>query len=556
MFSIRRWLGPVVSKLRSRSVRRHPRRVGCPLRPQLETLERREVPTVSTSIVYDSAGAHLQAFISDQPETVTLDHGADVSGGYTTINGGPHWYDAWFNDVEIISFSDGTTVNVRGTPNVETDVWCNASNNTVNVGGGAHGVENIQGLLFVRNYSGQPSSLTLNIDDANSWLSHQQVRLDIDYFGAGYLSSLAPGLISWDPTNLAAVNITTGKNSDTVSIRATSSGVSTSLDSGGGDDIVNVGDNHSVQRIKGPLSIANTHASNYLTIDDSWDGTPQSVTHDTWTSPQGSVWGRISGLAPGVINYKCADTMTATVLTGGWNGNTSVVDVEGTGMDLTLVCGAFTTVDVGTTTHTVQNITHTLTIQDPPSYVALVVDDSGDGAARTTTLSTIVPDSDPIHSYGRITGLAANGTIIYRNYDTQSVAIDTSAMGGTTSVLATGVPLDLTSHGSTTINVGNPNDGVQDIRAALSLHGSLFASHVTISNAGDSGNRQLYYGVINGQGVLDGLSAWARIAFDINTLSSLVIQIGSGTTTFHHYVGGDFPLFTVWKDANGNIIPM
>jgi hypothetical protein len=573
MFRVRQWFGPVVDGLRARFARQHRPGVARRLHPRLEELERREVPTVQASLFLVMAPppiANLDVEVTNNPEVVTIDHGSDATGPYTSVNG-QKWYDANFCQLEIHDQIGGSTFNLRGTP-ADTWVGLQHANETVNFGG-PQGVQNIQGVVHVYNgghpslsmagsppvisffhqggAGGPPPNITLNVSDAGTFLPQLQVALDSPSDGVGLLSGLGPGQITWDASATNSVNVTTGNGVDTVSVLATPTGSPVCLDSAGGTDIVNVGNNHNAQGVKGPLSIRNSPSFTTLTIDDSLDSTFHSVTHDTWTPLQDSPYGVINGLTQGQISYRYADTSSVTVLTGAAG---PVVDVEKTGVPLTLVGHSLSTVKVGTTSHTVQNLSGSLTIQNPPNYTALVVDDSGDASARTVTLDTTSGNRNDANSlYGRILGLAP-APITYRYLDTWSVTLDTSAGGGTTAVLATGVALSLTSHGSSAVNVGNASHGVQDIHGGLSLHGNLLTTDLTINNAADTGNRQLYYGVINGQDVLDGLSTSARIAFDPTILHSLVIQIGSGQTVFHQYAGASFPFFTVWKDANGNNI--
>ena len=96
--------------------------------------------------------------------------------------------------------------------------------------------------------------------------------------------------------------------------------------------------------------------------------------------------------------------------------------------------GGHDTVNVGNA-GSVQGILGTLSIQNPPSFDTINVNDSADTAARTVTLSTFASGGA---NWGSITGLAP-AAINYKYADTSGVNITTGSGNDTVNVLATGV---------------------------------------------------------------------------------------------------------------------
>ena len=128
----------------------------------------------------------------------------------------------------------------------------------------------------------------------------------------------------------------------------------------------------------------------------------------------GANWGSITGLAPATISYKYADTSSVNLTTG---SAADTVNVRATGVATNLSTrGGHDTVNVGNA-GSVQGILGTLTIQNPPSFNTINVDDSADTVARTVTLSTFIVGGA---NWGSITGLAP-AAINYKYDDTTSV---------------------------------------------------------------------------------------------------------------------------------------
>jgi hypothetical protein len=273
------------------------------------------------------------------------------------------------------------------------------------------------------------------------------------------------------------VTITTGLAADTVNVLAT--GVTTNLSSGGGNDTVNVGNAGNTQGILSNLIIQNPHGRDTVNVNDSADTTARLV----GLSTNGANQGVISGLTPvSFIEYSYAGTSSVNITTGSGN---DTVEVFQTGIATNLsTSGGADTINVGNFGN-LQGILGAVTIQNPPNFDTINVDDSADTTARTATLSTFVSGGA---NWGSITGLAP-AAINYKFADTSSVSITTGFAADTVNVLATGVTTNLSSHGGAdTVNVGNAGS-LQGILGVLNIENPPDFTTLNINDSADTAAR-------------------------------------------------------------------
>ena len=304
----------------------------------------------------------------------------------------------------------------------------------------------------------------------------------------GHDHRAAPAAINYEYDDTTSVSVTTGHAADTVNVLAT--GVTTNLIGNGGRDTVNVGNAGSVQGILGTLSIENPPSFNTINVNDSADTTARTVTLSTFVNPNDSQhnsdpWGTITGLAPAAINYEYDDTTSVSVTTG---HAADTVNVLATGVTTNLIGnGGRDTVNVGNA-GSVQGILGTLSIENPPSFNTINVNDSADTTARTVTLSTFVNPNDSQHNsdpWGTITGLAP-AAINYEYDDTTSVSVTTGHAADTVNVLATGVTTNLIGNGGRdTVNVGNAGS-VQGILAAVNIENPPRFDTINVNDSADT----------------------------------------------------------------------
>jgi hypothetical protein len=365
------------------------------------------------------------------------------------------------------------TVNVNGT-GVPTGLSTSGGRDTVNVGSGGS-AQGIGGVLTIQN---PPSFDTINVDNLADGTGRAVTLSTIVIGGAnfGSITGLAPAAIDYKYADASSVNIITGSGNDTVHVRAT--GVATSLSSSGGNDTVNVGDAGSVQSILSTLNIQNPPGSTALNVNDSTDAVARTATLSTFSSG-GANWGTITGLAPAAINYKYMDTSDVNITLGLANDTVNVL-TTGVPTSLSSNLGG-DLINVGSA-GSVQGIFATLTIQNPPSFDTINLDDSADTVARTVTLSTFVSGGA---NWGSITGLAP-AAINYKYGDTAAVNLTTGHGNDTVNVRATGVATTLTSSGGNdTVNVGNAGS-VQGIRGALTVQNPGDQAMVHVDDSADT----------------------------------------------------------------------
>jgi hypothetical protein len=307
-------------------------------------------------------------------------------------------------------------------------------------------------------------------------------------------------------------------------------------------DVVNIGGDdlwstpNSVQKIGGNLTIAaKDGVHNIVNVYDNQDDGFRTATLRRVYSA-GSEYQQLIDLAPRQMLFEAASTRELNIHTsqGGTNvkvESTSALPFNGV---ITLfghndpTLGGTDTVYVSNA-GSVQGVRGILTIQNPPDYTAITIDDSGDSTFRTVTLDTYVGvDGRP---YGTITGLAALGTINYKFADTSSVTVHTGTAGATVNVLATGVATTLVGHGlsTDTVNVGYSYNGVQGIQGSVTVLNAASDSTLNISNAGDSANHTVMESVAGGMAHLSGLAP-AMINFRGSDVNALSIITGSGLT--------------------------
>src|SRR5262249_13384826 len=130
----------------------------------------------------------------------------------------------------------------------------------------------------------------------------------------------------------------------------------------------------------------------------------------------------------------------------------------------------------------VQGIIGTLTIQNPPSFTTLIVDDSTDTVGRNATLSTI---SSGGATLGSITGLAP-AAILYSYADTASVNITTGSAADTVNVRATGEATNLSTTGRRSADHVSNAGSVQGILGSLLIRNPPSFTTLNINDSADT----------------------------------------------------------------------
>jgi hypothetical protein len=317
-----------------------------------------------------------------------------------------------------------------------------------------------------------------------------------------------------------------GAGADTFNVQATT--VPTAI-VGNLNTTVNVGNAGSVQQISRDLTITDPPPQAFVTlnVNDANDVGGRIATLQTVTI-NGASYGQITGLSAGTITCRYRDTSSVNVYTPG----VATVNALATGVPVNLIGGSFnTTVDVGDG-GSVQAINGPLTINDPPAFATVNVDDSADSTPRTVSLDTVTNGGA---DYGRITGLAP-AAIQYKYVDTSSVTVQTGTGGATVNVLATGKPVNLVGHGAnTTVNLGNAGS-VQAINGLLTISNPPSYTTVNVDDSADTTVRTVTLDTVtigaDEYGRITGLAP-AAIEYKYLDTQAVTVQTGTGGATLN-----------------------
>lgn len=381
-------------------------------------------------------------------------------------------------------------------------------------------------------------------------LANHSDSVSVGETGSGGVSVTLNGETTFfDPGRIAHVQINSGNGNDNIVVQQTI--VGTDIVSAG-LATVHVGAGGNMQGIVAPLTIENPASFSTVVLDDSADSGAR--TGDLSTAQiGGDAWGVVSGLSPATVRFEYADTNFVTINTSGGGGTFNVQDTQ---KPTTIIGKGHTTINVGRA-NTVQSIAGALSIENPASYNTININDSGDGANRTVTLSTIganpgdsQADSDV---WGQITGLGS-AAILYEYADTSSMTVNTGSGANTINVLGIGaLPLggatnlvgnsdDPRSGGGDTINVGN-GGSVQGIAGTLNIEDPPSYDVVNIDDSADTTGRTATLSTLgtNPNDSQGGSDPWGQVVglapghinYEYTDITSLTVRTGSGGNTIH-----------------------
>jgi len=346
--------------------------------------------SATVNISNPPAGGYTTVNIDDSADGGTHSNIVVTSGSVTGL--APATISYAQGDLRNLNISTGTgsnTVNVLSTPfnftqAPHTALIGHSGSTTVNVGN-AGSLAGIQGAVDVSN---PPIGgyTTLTIDDSADGATHSNVVVT-----SGSVTGLAPATISYQQSDLAALNIDTGTGSNTVNVQSTpNNGVQnphTALIGHSGSTAVNVGNGGTLAGIQGALDVSNPPVGGYttLTIDDSAD----AATYPNVVVTSGSV----TGLAPATISYQQSDLAALNINMGTGSNTVNVQSSPNNGVrnpQTTLTIGPSNTVNLASPTNTLDPISR-VTINDPSSTGTVNLNDSGFAGAEdySMTASTV-----------------------------------------------------------------------------------------------------------------------------------------------------------------------
>jgi hypothetical protein len=226
---------------------------------------------------------------------------------------------------------------------------------------------------------------------------------------------------------------------------------------------------------------------------------------------------------------------TSIRINGGAGG--TVTDVHGNVKPLTVFGdSAKDVVNLGDATNKVQGIKGAVLVEDEAGFSATVnINDQGDSATRTPTLSTVTRSKDT--SLGQVTGLGA-ANIQWDYHDTSAVNLHLGTGAFEVNVNGTG---PLTTNISITapfadIDVGNDNVPA-NIQGVLNLQTQASRAEVEIFDDNDTSGHTVTLATVSrlnqsSLGQLTGLGS-AVITWDYLGTSNLLIDGGKGANSFN-----------------------
>jgi hypothetical protein len=292
--------------------------------------------------------------------------------------------------VKILTGTGGNTVNVYRTPGEIATSLIGHGPDTVNIG--LFG--SVQGILGAVNISNPPDFTAVNVDDSTDMTGRTVTITNAQITG------LAPGAINYAQSDLRSLNIQVGSGGSTMHVLSTPNHtqpgfVTTSLSSQDADTVL-VGNAGNVQGIQGNLIVTNPPDRDWLTVDDSADTIGRAAVLDAVTPAGDTTYGTISGLSPGMIEYRAADMNSPVHILAGAGSDTitvrntapvgvqldtgagtNSVTVLGTGAPVTINAqGLQDAVRVGDASHNINSVTAPVTVNGDGSTM-LTMDDTG-----------------------------------------------------------------------------------------------------------------------------------------------------------------------------------
>jgi large repetitive protein len=301
----------------------------------------------TNDITIDSTANGVTNFIDGNGGADTYDVEGTGTGGTLNISGG---------------FDSGNTMDVvADSEPVNLTFDAGSSDQTVNIGstGGAGDMTQIQGAIGLL---AGPGTYTLNIDDSNDTTGQTFTLNNNDAGSMASVQFSSGATTSYRPQDINSLTINGGSGGNTFNVNNTTALAATTLNTGNGDDSVNVyktGDNTltvngedgqdevalggvadiGMQDLSGVINLSNSAGFDDATLDDSEDvvGQAGDLSDDGTT-------GTVTELSPATINYPDTDLSSLTI-DASTAGDNSIA-VNGILSDV-FDSPTFTTIDTG-----------------------------------------------------------------------------------------------------------------------------------------------------------------------------------------------------------------
>jgi len=456
--------------------------------------------TIQGAVGIEGNAGHDVLIVNDQNDNVGLTYTFSVSTvaetGSATI--------AFTSTIDDVTFNGGNgddTYNLIGTPGFQTcllnagatnghhdvfNIGHNATPLTIQLGGRPDTVNvsssdhNLNAILSTVTINGHASLGIdrLNIDDqanTSSGLTYTLASNQVRRMGSSAIISYNAGL------GLVTVNAATETGGNTYNVTGTDAGSDTILNlnngSSSGHDVVNVqatngpltvngptlgetvnvGNAGSVQAIVGQVFLSRAAS---LVVNGGADSPPQTVRMGTSVGN-----GIISGLAPALIEYDDIVLGGVTVNTG--LGDT--INVQATvAHGLTMVnSGGNATFNVGDAINTLNEILGPLNVNGGAAGIAtLNINDQGSTVPHHYSVTSHFVTRSP---GGPTIGFSNIGTLILHAGAHFGPGPDTNVIDVLSTSAGTAVEVDV--GGGTTVNVGNDQDGLDQLQGPLTVAG-------------------------------------------------------------------------------------
>jgi hypothetical protein len=527
----------------------------------------------------------------DTPDPTTQTATLDTVGGGGSLHGlgmgtgGWADWDASLHSLALYGGGGNNTYNVNGT--------VAGSTTTINAGSGAsttmnvcpanQNLDNIKGALTLNATSVLGPTETFNIYDQNDCASDTYEMYQtsvsrnrsalISYYNHPHFVNIYGGhgnatyniySIVGSADYTSATTLDTGPGQDNVNVKGTSSAGgsqgtlavnTTTSPGGGGNNVVTIGNNGSLAGITNPVTVYNVPSRDQLVIDGHADATdhPNVVIAATG----------ITGLAPAALNFTSYSISTLTVK-GSSGNNTYWVGGTPAYASMTLDTGGSTdplkgvnNVNVGATSaplavttttglggggRNVVNITNLagtlagiqapVSVTNPVSYDTVNVFDGLDTTPHTATIDTV-------GSSGRLTlsGASAPAPITWAYSDTSAANIWTGSGTAAINVLGTGTTTNLFANAPATINIGSSGGpgSLAGIHGPVNLENEGGPNTVVINDQNDASAQTAVVRTVTrpdgpamGQLHFQGTAVPADISWDYDDTATATINTGSG----------------------------
>jgi hypothetical protein len=561
------------------AARRHPPSV----RPGIEQLETRLVPTVSINLVN---GQLLVSGAADAANhTIILDHtGLNNGSGKTLVSADGGLFRS-FADASItagISIDAGVaagTVFVRAAVK-PTSVVGDSGGDFFSLGKGG----NMQGILapVTLTHPGSSGDIQLILDDSNDPVA-QNVTMGVSN-GFGTVAGLAPATISYKAADVEFVTIKggSGGNSFTVAdtvVNTRSDFLGTTVDSGNGDDTVNVlgttgalkidtqgsfdgdavnvGNAGNARGILGPLSVQSSQGIFSLEVNDSADKAPETVTVTGST---------IAGLTPATITYSSNDGLINLGMRLDGGVGSDAFNIQGMPKALTVNAGLGNdTINVGSLTNSLNGLSGNLQFVGGGTNT-LNVNDQGTTTPQTYLINRgfIERESGALFinfdaSIKNVTVNGGSGGNSYFVTDTSPTAVTTLNTGfgaDTVNVTATSGALTVNGQsGADHVRVGQ-GGSARGVNGAVNVTNLGSFSQLVVDDSLDHTGRVVTMNVANGVGTIAGLAP-VMISYTAGDVSALTVLGGDGGNTFivaNTASNGDSPVTGIFTGAGKNSV--